>query len=120
MHGKAAKMKKVFCVISLMIGTIGMLSPAAAESPQCGPKMAVADQLAQQFGEVPIVSGISLNNSMRFFGNPRTGSWSMIFVRPDGVACVLAVGEDLEVSSLAFTQNTGAQSSAPDQFRLVK
>ena len=117
MHGKVAKMKKVFCVITL---TIGMLSPAAAESPQCGPKKAVASQLAQQFGEVPIVSGISLNNSMKFFGNPRTGSWSMIFVRPDGIACVLAVGEDLEVSSLAFTQNTGAQSSAPDQFRLVK
>ncbi len=113
-------MKKVFCVITLMIGTIGMLSPAAAESPQCGPKMAVAKQLAQQFGEVPIVSGISLNNSMKFFGNPRTGSWSMIFVRPDGIACVLAVGEDMEVSSLAFTQNTGADFSAADQFRLVK
>jgi hypothetical protein len=117
MHGKVAKMKKVFCVITL---TIGMLSPAAAESPQCGPKKAVASQLAQQFGEVPIVSGISLNNSMKFFGNPRTGSWSMIFVRPDGIACVLAVGEDLEVSSLAFTQNTGAESSAPDQLHLVK
>lgn len=113
-------MKKVLGAISLMIGTIGMLSPAAAGSPQCGPKMAVASQLAQQFGEVPIVSGISLNNSMKFFGNPRTGSWSMIFVRPDGIACVLAVGEDLEVSSLAFTQNTGADLSAADQFRLVK
>ena len=113
-------MKKGFCVITLMIGTIGMLSPAAAESPQCGPKKAVASQLAEQFGEVPIVSGISLNNSMKFFGNPRTGSWSMVFVRPDGVACVLAVGEDLEVSSLAFTQNTGADLSAADQFRLVK
>ncbi len=113
-------MKKVFCVITLMIGTIGMLAPAAAQNPQCGPKMAVASQLAQQFGEVPIVSGISLNNSMKFFGNPRTGSWSMIFVRPDGIACVLAVGEDLEVSGLAFKQNTGASPSVPNQFRLVK
>ena len=113
-------MKKVFCVITLTIRTIGMLSPATAESPQCGPKMAVASQLAEQFGEVPIVSGISLNNSMKFFGNPRSGSWSMVFVRPDGVACVLAVGEDLEVSSLAFTQNTGASPSAPGQFHLVK
>ena len=113
-------MKKVFCVIALMIGTTGMVAPAAAQSPQCGPKMAVASQLAQQFGEVPIVSGISLNNSMKFFGNPRSGSWSMIFVRPDGIACVLAVGEDLEVSSLAFTQNTGTDASAPGQFRLMK
>lgn len=113
-------MKMVFCVITLTIGTIGMLSPATAESPQCGPKMAVASQLAEQFGEVPIVSGISLNNSMKFFGNPRSGSWSMVFVRPDGTACVLAVGEDLEVSSLAFTQNTGADASAPGQFHLVK
>jgi hypothetical protein len=82
--------------------------------------MAVAKQLAQQFGEVPIVSGVSLNNAMKFFGNPRTGSWSMIVVRPDGIACVMAVGEDLEVSSLAFTQNAGAEWPAASQFRLAK
>jgi hypothetical protein len=110
-------MKKVLCAITV---TIGMLSPAAAQAPQCGPKMAVANQLAQQFGEVPIVSGVSLNNAMKFFGNPRTGSWSMIVVRPDGIACVLAVGEALEVSSLAFAQNTGAEWPEANQFRLAK
>jgi hypothetical protein len=117
MHGKVPKMKKALCILLL---TSGMIAPAAAEVVQCGPKQAVAAQLAERFGEVPIVSGISLNNSMKFFGNPRTGSWSMIFIRPDGVACVLATGEDLEVSSLAFAQNTGAQSLARDQLHLVK
>ena len=110
-------MKKVLCALTV---TIGMLSPAAAQSPQCGPKMAVARQLALQYGEVPIVSGVSLNNAMKFFGNPRTGSWSMIVVRPDGVACVLAVGEALEVSSLAFAQNIRAEWPAAGQFRLAK
>ena len=110
-------MRKVFCVFLL---AVGMAAPAAADVAQCGPKKAVAAQLAERFGEVPIVSGISSNNSMKFFGNPRTGSWSMIFIRPDGVACILATGEDLEVSSLAFAQNAGAESLARDQFHLVK
>ena len=44
----------------------------------------------------------------------------MIVVRPDGVACVLAIGEDLEVSSLAFTQNACAELPAAGQFRLAK
>ena len=117
MRGKAAEMKKAFCIIIL---TIGMVSSASADVVQCGPKKAVADQLAGRFGEVPIVSGISLNNSMKFFGNPRTGSWSMIFIRPDGVACVLATGDALEVSSLAYAQQTASPVFAPDQFRLIK
>ena len=94
-------MRKVLTIFMLMTG---MAWPASAEVSQCGPKQTVADQLAGRFGEVPIVSGISKNTSMKFFGNPRTGSWSMVVIRPDGIACVLAIGEDLEVSSLAFTQ----------------
>ena len=117
MRGKVVKMKRVFSVLLL---AIGMVSPAAADVAQGGPKKAVATQLAERFGEIPIVSGISLNNSMKFFGNPRTGSWSMIFIRPDGVACILATGEDMEVSSLAFAQNAGAESLAREQFHLVK
>ena len=110
-------MKKAFWIVVLMIG---MAWPASADVSQCGPKQTVAEQLAGRFGEVPIVSGISMNTSMKFFGNPRTGSWSMIVIRPDGIACVLAIGEDLEVSSLAFTQQTATPAHAPDQFRLVK
>jgi hypothetical protein len=47
---------------------------------------------------------------MKFFGNPKTGSWSLIFSRPDGMACVIAAGEDLEVNSLAYAQNNVPRS----------
>ncbi len=104
-------MKKGFCVFLLIIG---MVSPAAATGTLCGPKQAVGDQLAQRYGEVPIVSGISLNNSMKFYGNPKTGSWSMVFIKPDGVACVLASGEALEVSSLAYAQMTATPAFAAE------
>ena len=110
-------MKKVLCIAMLMTG---MAWPASANVSQCGLKQTVTDELAGRFGEVPIVSGISMNNSMKFFGNPRTGSWSMVVVRPDGLACVLAIGEDLEVSSLAFTQQTATPAHASDQFGLMK
>jgi hypothetical protein len=99
-------MKKALCVLLLTVGTL----PAMAQGPQCGPKLEVATQLAQRFGEVPIATRIAFNNSMKFFGNPKTGSWSLIFIRPDGMACVLATGEDLEVSSLAYAQNTASPS----------
>jgi hypothetical protein len=98
-------MKKGLCILLL---TVAASSPAMADGFQCGPKLDVATQLAQRFGEVPIVTGISITNSMKFFGNPKTGSWSMVFIRPDGMACVMAVGEDLEVSSLVYAQNAAA------------
>jgi hypothetical protein len=110
-------MKKVFWIAMLMTG---MAWPASANVSQCGPKQTVAEQLAGRFGELPIVSGISMNNSMKFFGNPKTGSWSMVFIRPDGMACVLAIGEALEVSSLAFSQQTATPAHASDQFGPVK
>jgi hypothetical protein len=103
---KGFEMKKALCILL----TVGTMSPAMAQGPQCGPKLEVATQLVERFGEVPIATGITFNNSMKFFGNPKTGSWSLIFIRPDGIACVLAAGQDLEVSSLAYAQNTALPS----------
>ena len=100
-------MSKVSCILLL---SLGMITPAVAESVQCGPKLAIAKQLSERFGEVPIVSGISMSSSMKFFGNPRTGSWSLILIKPNGVACVVATGEDLEVSSLAYAQNISTRA----------
>ena len=71
----------------------------------CAPKQVVVDEFAKKFGEIAFASGIATGNSVNFFGNARTGSWTMVMIRPDGYGCILATGDGLEVLTLALAEN---------------
>jgi hypothetical protein len=71
--------------------------PAVPATINCGPKQTVSDTLSKQFGETAFASGVAADQQIKFFGNPRTGSWSMVVIRPDGIACIVAIGEGLNV-----------------------
>ena len=70
--------------------------PAAAQS-QCGPADQVLEGLAAQWGEYVAFMGIAANGlPLEIMLNPATGSWTALVLLPDGVACVLASGDDGE------------------------
>ena len=94
-------MKTISCAIGLVAA---MLLPVSANAAQCGPKKMVTEQLGDRYGEVNFASGIATDNSVKFFGNPRTGTWSVVVIKPDGLACVMATGDGLEVMKLAFAE----------------
>jgi len=83
-----------------------MLLSNSANAGQCGPKQMVAEQLGDRYGEVTFASGVAIDSSVKFYGNPQTGTWSMVVITPDGLACVIAIGEGLEVVKLAFAEGT--------------
>lgn len=93
-------MKASICVAMIVAG---VLSAPANASP-CGPKQLIADQLDKRYGEVAFASGVAVGSTVKFFGNHRTGTWSMVMIKPDGMACVIATGEGLEVMRLAFAE----------------
>ena len=78
--------------------------PAQADSPSCAPKQRLTADLEMKYGEIAFASGFTINQSIEFYGNAKTGSWSVVAINPDGVACVVAVGEGLEVMLLALAQ----------------
>ena len=82
----------------------GVLSTPASAA-QCGPKQIVAEQLGNRYGEVNFASGVAVGSTVKFFGNPRTGTWSMVTIKPDGTACVIAMGEGFEVIKFAFAED---------------
>jgi hypothetical protein len=96
-------MKTISCATGLVAA---MLLSSSANAGQCGPKQMVTEQLGERYGEVTFASGIVIDNSVKFFGNPQTGTWSMVVIRPDGLACVIAIGEGLEIVKLAFAEGT--------------
>jgi hypothetical protein len=62
-------MKTISCAMGL-IGAILLSSSAIAG--QCGPKQMVAEQLGDRYGEVTFASGVAIDSSVKFYGNPRT------------------------------------------------
>ena len=65
-----------------------------AQTPNCAPRDDVIAMLAGKYGETVQGGGFSgQRGTVVFtFANLETGSWSIIEVRPDGVACLMASG----------------------------
>lgn len=67
---------------------------AAAGPALCSSYEAHAVYLSSRYGEFPIFTG-KMDDGLvfRIFANGRSGSWTMLVIRADGLACVQAAGE---------------------------
>ncbi|MCS7268633.1 MAG: hypothetical protein RMK73_10370 [Geminicoccaceae bacterium] len=55
-------------------------------------------QLGSRYEEVPVSFGLQNNGHLlQVFASPKTGSWTILSVAPDGTGCVLAVGKGWEI-----------------------
>lgn len=81
--------RKIFVLILLAIAL-----PASAQPRQlCAPRAALLEKLGQEFGETPHGSGIDGGgNLMEILTSPK-GTWTLLIVRADKVACIVGSGE---------------------------
>ncbi|MCF1502890.1 hypothetical protein L0F51_03805 [Afifella sp. H1R] len=68
-----------------------------AVRPNCNEAGAMMLDLAMRYGETPLVRGTIGPRRMVTLVNPDTGTWTVIVIRPDGLACQVASGEDWDV-----------------------
>ncbi len=93
---------KVVGASLLMVATWFMIfvlfllaDPANAQTDlQCAPQADVTAGLLRNFGEAPINGGIVGDGEayMRTFVNDDTGSWTIVYVTADGMACLMGSG----------------------------
>ena len=69
---------------------------ALADTPRCAPHADMLSVLAKQYGEAPQAIGIVNGNTVLEVLSSKTGSFTVLVTRPDGVACILAAGQDFE------------------------
>jgi hypothetical protein len=78
----------------LLIIALLLLSPATAHAQSmCGPLDEVQRALLAEFGERPVSIGETARLVIVTFANAGTGTFTIIAVRPDGLACHLASGQ---------------------------
>lgn len=72
--------------------------PAPGPVPFCASIEEIEHKLGTEYGETRFATGTMglRNHSMITYRNPRTGSWTIVAVRIDGHACVLAAGGGFE------------------------
>ena len=81
-------------MIRLTLALLLFAFPAFAQQRQlCAPRAALVEKLAQEFGEAPTAGGIDgAGNLMEILTGPK-GSWTLLIVRPDRIACIVGSGE---------------------------
>lgn len=81
-------------MIRLALALLLFAFPAFAQQRQlCAPRNALIEKLSQEFGEAPYAGAIDgAGNLMEILTSPK-GTWTLLIVRPDRIACIVGSGE---------------------------
>ena len=76
--------------------------PALAEQP-CGPRARIIDHLESKYGEAPSGTGIgSATSVVEVWTSAKSGTWTILVTRANGMSCILASGQDWHDVPLAL------------------
>jgi len=89
----ALVMAAFITVMFVMIKTV-----QAQEQPLCADRATVVGQLSEQYSETPAVMGLANNGGvMEVLSSDDDRTWTIILTMPNGVSCMVAAGENLEI-----------------------
>ena len=84
---------KILAAVALTLASSGL---AQAGTPRCAPHADMLSVLAKQYGEAPQAIGIVNGNHVVEVLSSKAGTFTILVTRPDGMACILAAGQDFE------------------------
>jgi len=84
-------MKKLFLVIIISIFLFPTISIAQSV---CGTHSAIVKRLAEGYREYQDSAGIAANGNLMEIYTSKKGNWTIIFTKPGGPTCLMAVGEN--------------------------
>lgn len=80
-------------LIALVLMVMALVaSPARPQELPCIPREALEAQLLQRYGETVAGAGMTPMGPLYLTVNPETGSFSIIQLKRDGMACLIAGG----------------------------
>ncbi|MGR3716611.1 MAG: hypothetical protein ACU0B1_07705 [Thermohalobaculum sp.] len=97
-------MYKRVLTAALIFGMLATAPPAAHAQSGCGDRKAMVEQLSRAYGEMR--KGAGLAGQTAFFevwASNATGTWTILKTTPNGIACVIAVGENWHDDRPVFT-----------------
>ncbi|AYE87421.1 hypothetical protein [Sulfitobacter sp. D7] len=86
-------MYKRILTAALLFGMACTGPPAWAQALACAPRAALAAQLETDYGEILSARGLQNPDALlEVFASQKSGSFTMLISRPDGISCILSTG----------------------------
>ncbi len=86
------------CALVIAVAT----APAHAQSANCAPRDQIIEHLKNNYGEHPIMMGLTPQNTvMEVFTSNETGTWTITVTLPNGTTCLVASGQNIQAIEAA-------------------
>ncbi len=86
--------KRILTTSVLILGMAEAAPPDAQAQMACGTRDAVVAKLGEKYGEVRRGGGLAGPTAIfEIWASEATGTWTILKTTPDGLACVMAVGD---------------------------
>ena len=93
-------MERTLFALSFGLIALIVIPGALHAAPQCASHDAVAESLANQFGEVRRSIGLAQDNTvMELYAATDTGTWTLTVTLPNGQTCLVAAGHNFETTA---------------------
>lgn len=87
-------MFKHFVTSAFVLGTLAAVTPLYAQ-PGCASRDMLVEKLQDSYSEAYQGGGLQSSTSLiEIWSSPKTGSWTMLMTRADGVSCIVATGHN--------------------------
>jgi len=97
-------MYKRVLTAALVFGMAATAPPVAEAQLSCGDRNAMVEQLSRTYGEIRQGAGLAGQAALfEVWASNATGTWTILKTTPNGVACVVAVGENWHDAQPVFT-----------------
>lgn len=71
-----------------------LAGPSNAQQAVCGKRSAIVERLNSGFSEQPRSAGLASNGSLVEIFASKQGTWTIIYTKPGGPTCLVAVGDN--------------------------
>ena len=85
----------ILSTLILIAGSFAF-APAALAQPVCGTHQSISEKLKKSYTEAPISMGITNGGGVIEVFSSSKGTWSLVITQPNGMSCLIAVGQDWE------------------------
>ncbi len=97
-------MYKRVLTAALVFGMLATAPPAAHAQSACGDRTAMVEQLSRAYGEARKGAGLAGQAALfEIWVSDVTGSWTILKTYPNGMACLIADGENWRDDAPVFT-----------------
>ena len=94
----------VVCIIAFFAQVLFAL---AQTPPQCADAEKIIGGLTGKYHESGILELMAENSKFQLFGNPETGTWSLLAFQPNGQSCIILGGTSIEPMARATKPKGG-------------